>query len=369
MTITIKATDINGDGKGVDVASYLSAFESTFKPTGRGQFSGPDSISGKEYAMTATDGYGVILTAETSAPWSYSMTTHTVTGSLDTLRFGSDTQLDTSARAFTQATELSISGLDLGSAEANVIRASLSTSSAEDVIALLKADTLTFHGSTGEDTFKAFDRNDALSGGAGDDRLYGEVGNDTLSGGSGADRLYGGAGNDQLAGGSGNDTLSSGAGNDRLAGGSGNDQLTGASGNDVLQGDAGNDHLDGGAGADILSGGAGADDLYGGSGKDVFVFSLASDSTVASRGRDTIFDLGSGDRIDLREIDADRGHAGNQAFSFIGTKAFSGDAGELRTVKKASDTFIYGDLDGDKTADFAVHLDDAISLKSGYFLL
>ena len=34
-----------------------------------------------------------------------------------------------------------------------------------------------------------------------------------------------------------------------------------------------------------------------------------------------------------------------------------------------ADTSVYGDTNGDKTADFAVHLDDAISLSKGYFVL
>jgi hypothetical protein len=152
MTITISATDINGDGQGINVEAYLSTFESTFAPTGRGQFSGADGISGKEYAMSATNAYGVVLTAEDSAPWSYSMTTHTVTGSLDALRFGSTTTLDTATRSFSQATDLSISGLDLGSDAANVVRASLSGSSSDEVIALLKSDSLSFNGSAGSDT-------------------------------------------------------------------------------------------------------------------------------------------------------------------------------------------------------------------------
>jgi len=52
-----------------------------------------------------------------------------------------------------------------------------------------------------------------------------------------------------------------------------------------------------------------------------------------------------------------------------GTSAFSGKAGELRFEKKASDTYIYGDVNGDGTADFAIHLDDAVALTQSYFIL
>lgn len=139
----------------------------------------------------------------------------------------------------------------------------------------------------------------------------------------------------------------------------------------VLNGNGGNDLLNGGAGNDVLNGGSGADDLYGGSGKDTFVFKALSDSTALSSGRDTIFDFSGtgGDRIDLSAIDAISGTAANDAFTFIGTALFSGKAGELRYVKQASDTYIHADVNGDKKVDFAIHLDDAVSLAKGYFIL
>ena len=74
----------------------------------------------------------------------------------------------------------------------------------------------------------------------------------------------------------------------------------------------------------MLNGGAGADVLTGGAGADVFRFSALTDSTVAVGGRDTIRDFVSGDKIDLHLIDANASLAGDQAFGFIGTNAFSG---------------------------------------------
>lgn len=61
--------------------------------------------------------------------------------------------------------------------------------------------------------------------------------------------------------------------------------------------------------------------------------------------------------------------SGNQAFTYLGTAAFTGAAGELRYIKHASDTYVYGDTNGDRKVDFAIHLDDAISLSKGYFVL
>ncbi len=164
--------------------------------------------------------------------------------------------------------------------------------------------------------------------------------------------LWGYAGNDTLNGDTGNDTLYSGVGSDRLYGGKGNDKLFGEAGNDLLYA------------------GAGADRLNGGSGTDSFVFKALSDSTVATSGRDTIFDFTpNADRIDLSVIDADTSTAGDQAFLFVGTAAFGGKKGELRYVRDVSDTYIYGDVDGGRKADFAIHLDEAVTLHKGYFIL
>ncbi|WP_019904204.1 hypothetical protein [Methylobacterium sp. 77] len=41
----------------------------------------------------------------------------------------------------------------------------------------------------------------------------------------------------------------------------------------------------------------------------------------------------------------------------------------MRFDKAASDTDVYGDLDGDKVWDFSIHLDDAITLTRADFVL
>lgn len=160
-------------------------------------------------------------------------------------------------------------------------------------------------------------------------------------------------------------------GNDTFKGGDGQDVFSAYSGNDTLIGNGGNDTLDGWTGNDKLTGGAGSDFLYGGTGSDTFIYKSTKDSTVAASGRDTIWDFSRAqkDKIDLSAIDASTKSAGNQAFSFIGTKAFSGKAGELRYDKQASDTYVYADVNGDKKADFAIHFDDPISFQKGDFFL
>ncbi|MCA1406284.1 M10 family metallopeptidase [Ensifer sp. IC3342] len=162
-----------------------------------------------------------------------------------------------------------------------------------------------------------------------------------------------------------------GSASDSITGNQAANTLRGYAGNDVLSGDRGNDLLDGGVGNDSLYGGAGADRLTGGTGADKFLFKSLAETTVATTGRDTIYDFvaSQSDRIDLSAIDANTAATGNQAFVFVGTAAFSGGKGELRYDRTASDTYIYGDVNGDRKADFAIHLDDAIAMQKGYFVL
>ena len=168
----------------------------------------------------------------------------------------------------------------------------------------------------------------------------------------------------------GNSTLKGSIGADKMTGSAGDNVLYGYDGNDILDGGNGNDTLYGGAGNDILIGGntRGPDKLYGGTGADIFAFTNFS---AKGGDNDTISDfrVSENDRISLAGIDANSEMSGDQGFNFIGTAKFSGKAGELRYEKKNSDTYVYGDVDGDKTADFLVHLDDAITLQKGHFLL
>ena len=76
-----------------------------------------------------------------------------------------------------------------------------------------------------------------------------------------------------------------------------------------------------------------------------------------------------GDKIDLKTIDANTKAAGDQAFTFIGTGAFQKKAGELRYEKKSGDTFVYGDVNGDGKADFAILIDANVTLNANDFIL
>ena len=160
-----------------------------------------------------------------------------------------------------------------------------------------------------------------------------------------------------------------------LNGKAGDDKLAGGAGDDKLYGGAGDDELDGGAAADHLSGGKGSDHLIGGTGKDVLVGGLGADDFVfrsvdqAGKGgeSDVIRDFShaQGDDIDLSGIDANAKAGGNQAFSFIGDKAFSGKAGQLQY----KDGIVAGDVNGDKVADFHIEIANHAALVANDFIL
>lgn len=248
------------------------------------------------------------------------------------------------------------------------------------------------------------DGNDTLVGGAMRDVLVGDAGADSLEGGAGDDALRPGLGFDVIDGGDGlRDLLdylgatavkvnlatgdaSGGAlgdifgGIECLAGSSANDvltgdglanTLTGRAGNDLLTGGAGNDHLVGDAGADTLIGGAGVDTLRGGLDADIFRFLAASDSGAPGQLRDRIVDFTKvqGDRIDLSAIDANAGLAGNQAFVFRGSQAFSG-AGEVRAQVIDGNTYVSGNTDANtSTVEFSIVLLGTVTLGATDFIL
>lgn len=92
---------------------------------------------------------------------------------------------------------------------------------------------------------------------------------------------------------------------------------------------------------------------------------------LSTAGRDTISDFSRAqyDRIDLGALDANARVAGNQAFKYLGDSAFTGQAGELSARNVSGGTLISGDVNGDRIADFALLLDDRLSLGADSFIL
>ena len=254
------------------------------------------------------------------------------------------------------------------------------------------------YGTSNAETLNALDGvtsgADKIFGLAGNDNIYGLGGNDEILGGHGADHIDGGSGidtasyidsgtrvsvdlrsgtgaygtaegdtlvsienltgsayNDSLAGNDGAnvlrgmggyDLISGYGGDDTIYGGDLGDSLVGQDGEDDLHGDAGNDGMDGGAGNDRLHGDAGRDKLIGGTGGDRFIWAVVEDTGVDEHSADAIvdFNVDDGDRIDLSAIDANLVASGNQAFTFIGSAAFSGTPGEINFVHSGGDTLI-----------------------------
>lgn len=273
-------------------------------------------------------------------------------------------------------------------------------------------------GDSGDNVLNGSAFDDNLSGAGGNDELYGFADDDVLNGNDGDDLLDGGAGADTMTGGIGNDVYvvdnpldvvveGTGGGTDRivssinytlganvedldlrggtgqavtgtgnnldnniqgngrnnsLIGGGGNDLLSGGEGNDTLNGGGGNDALLGGEGNDVLNGGPGLDLLDGGAGADRYVFIPSGVSTTQI---DRVyFSATDDDVIDLSLIDAVTG-GGDSAFSFSGTGAFTGVAGELRYefvgtwdegARSGTTYHLSGDVNGDGVADFVIDI-------------
>jgi Ca2+-binding RTX toxin-like protein len=119
------------------------------------------------------------------------------------------------------------------------------------------------------------------------------------------------------------------------------------------------DIIIGSQGADIIQGNGAGDTLTGNGGADQFRYLSFGDSLAATP--DTITDFTPGtDKIDLARIDANLLSPGDQAFSWIGSNAFSAtgasSAGELRAFESNGSWIVQGDLNGDGIADLVINL-------------
>ncbi|HEY9236167.1 MAG TPA: right-handed parallel beta-helix repeat-containing protein [Phenylobacterium sp.] len=257
---------------------------------------------------------------------------------------------------------------------------------------------VTIIGTRGADNmFARGDVNARLEAGDGDDRLTGGEGQNTLVGGAGDDRYFVSDIDDAIieAGGAGKDTvfasanhtlennvedlqLSTGAtvgtGNSLanvITGAAQDDQLFGLGGADRLLGAEGRDVLSGGDGNDTLSGGAGVDRLFGGAGTDIFTFGPndLGGGSILEVDRIEDFSVAAGERIHLSTVDANLLTAVDDRFAFIGTMGFHGKAGELRYEVTGGDTYVLGDLNGDRVADLKIQLVGTIALHSEDFVL
>jgi len=124
----------------------------------------------------------------------------------------------------------------------------------------------------------------------------------------------------------------------------------------------------GGAGADILIANQVANQLTGNANVDTFKWMASTDAGTGALA-DTIADFLRGtDKIDLSNIDAIAG-AGDDAFSFIGTGAFTNSAGQLRYEVTGGHAHIFADLDGNGIADMEIVVNNVGTLTGTDFIL
>jgi Ca2+-binding RTX toxin-like protein len=248
------------------------------------------------------------------------------------------------------------------------------------------ADTFNLSGSTGSSVY-AGSGDDSISGSIYSDVIYGESGNDTLKGGTGKDILDGGSGTDtadysdkttavKL-------TLNKSTNATVFVNGTAEDtiknieNITGGSGADILSGDTTNNVIKGGTGSDNITGGLGTDSLYGGADKvkDVFDFNAITESKTGTA-RDKVYDfITKIDKFDLSGIDANTSTAkkGDQAFVFNNSTAKANSIWykvvDVDGKSTTRDIVIYGDVDGNTTADFEIGLVGVTSIAATDFVL
>lgn len=247
MAFTIKVSDSDGDGTGINFAAYLKKFEKTYvDDTGRGGFSGKQSgVYGSEdnplqadaYAITddsSGGGQSVIFNGpgnfKYTGPYTYNGSAHNVYGELSSISFGQNTvikDLTGGDVKYSHDADIKITGFPNGymtdTATSGELLHDISESDTSSLTALLATDSIIFKGSSGKDVFTGYGHADTINGGAG---------NDKLGGGAGKDRLDGDTGNDALTGGTSADTF-------HFARNDGADKITdfaaGKSGTDIIE--------------------------------------------------------------------------------------------------------------------------------------
>lgn len=143
-------------------------------------------------------------------------------------------------------------------------------------------------------------------------------------------------------------------------------------GTDQIRGGNLVDTINGGGGGDKIMGRGGADVITGGLGDDRFRYIDNADSGFGAA-RDRITDFTSGqDLIDFSWFDGDAVTAGDQAFTFVGTAAFTNTGiGQLRYTTSGGDILLQADTNGDGVADMEIILQGigASTLTAADFIL
>ena len=139
--------------------------------------------------------------------------------------------------------------------------------------------------------------------------------------------------------------------------------------NDDIASTAANQTLSGSAAPDVFLLGGGIDTVLGRDGVDEFRFLPAAVGPAATNAT-TLQDLNraAGEVINLAAIDAIGATLAEDAFSFIGTAAFSA-AGQLRWQDQGATRLIQGEVNGDGVADVTIIVTAAGPVEANWFVL
>jgi len=140
---------------------------------------------------------------------------------------------------------------------------------------------------------------------------------------------------------------------------------------DTIYGTAGNDSLVGTDGPDRFIIGQGQDTIIGAQRTDAFRFIQSAIGLAANHRFNFIdFSRAAGEKFDLSRIDAIAGTPANDAFSFIGTAAFSGVAGQLRWEQlDGTHLTIQGTVNADTTPDLTILVTSGGPVDDTWFVL
>jgi Ca2+-binding RTX toxin-like protein len=402
MAIKIKAGDMSGDA-GFNWDTFFASYYEDVEADGTIEFYNGTSfpmLTGNQMAQGYTSDKTVVIDGADFV-YNYNFQTgegnHALSGTINQLTFG--THGEDGLRDLT-GTGVTISGLNITNAlgefgPTNNTVSGLMAGDPSYLEGLLDDEAQIFVGTAFADTY---------TGTAFDDKIVGTAGADSLDGGDGVDvvtysnfetavsvNLGAGTGpdgsvltnienvvgtglGDILLGSAVDNMIKGGHGIDRVYGLEGNDSIIGGSGGDIIHAGAGADTVVGGGDADDITGRAGADLMSGGKGENIYRYlnpvEGVFDSGIAKEDRDLITDFKVGkDLLDFSGMDADPAVESDQAFVFIGTEAFTGEAGELRYSSSKSVTTVAGDVDGDGKADFKIDLTGKLVLTDLDFVL
>lgn len=195
--------------------------------------------------------------------------------------------------------------------------------------------------------------------------------NPVIRGSTGPQMLIGMSGDDTLIAGPQKNVIRAGPGTTTVKAGSGADMIFGGSGACTVIGSTGGMTVIGGSGPMTIDAGTGQAVITAGTGVESFVFGPGHTGGMTLATADVInrFHANPANTIDLSAFDALLPAGSSGHLDFIGSAAFDGGAGELRYVATAAGVRLFGDLNGDKVADFTLTLPKLSTIAASDFIL